>query len=80
MATNIVDYCTYTLNDIAALSDNCWIIFQEDMSTGIFDSEQEARFHNDEYLEWPDVEYITAEEFKKRLVLNPELELEDAGN
>lgn len=76
MATNKVDYCTYTLNDIQQLSDDLWIIFSEDMSTGTFATEKEARAENILYLEWEDVEYITIKEFKRRLVLDPGLEME----
>lgn len=75
MANNEINYCTYTLDDIAEMS-NCWIIFSEHMSTGPFDSAQEAKDSNDAYIEWEDVEYITIEDFKERLKSNPELELE----
>ena len=69
-------YCTYSLEDLYAESDDHWIIFNEHMSIGTFESEQDAREHNDTYIEWDDVEYITIAEFKQRLVLNPELEME----
>ena len=69
-------YCSYSLEDLNAMLDTDWIIFSEDMSTGPFASEQEARKHNETYLEWEDIEYITIKEFKRRVMLDPGLEME----
>lgn len=71
-----IQYCTYSIEDLNGMSDDLWIIFSEDMSTGTFASEQEARESNETYLEWEDIEYITIREFKQRVMLDPGLEME----
>jgi hypothetical protein len=69
-------YNSYSIEDLNAMPDDQWIIFMEDMSTGPFDSEADAREANDLYLEWEDVEYITIAEFKQRVSANFDLEFE----
>jgi hypothetical protein len=73
-------YCSYSLEDLNAEPEDRWIIFSEDMSVGTFATEKDAREYNNEYLEWDWVnEYITVAEFKERLKVNPDLEMEPAG-
>ena len=69
-------YCSYSIEDLNAMPDDYWIIFHEDMSTGPFESKEEAIESNELYIEWQDVEYITIREFKERVKTNFDLELE----
>jgi len=72
-------YCMFSLEDLNAEPEDHWIIFMDGgMNMGFYRTEEDAREANDLYLEWPEDmhEYIRVAEFKERLKVDPELEIE----